>query len=135
MTSKHHGWQKQWRADLAARTAAHASGFVVQFEPIAPGQHVTEGPHLITCTAWDGARHAGHLPGGEDGARAWLATQPALRDPTSQRNRLARLMREAAQTYTEALHADHRTQHADEDSARQHRQSQPGHQPASQRGG
>lgn len=102
MTSKHYRWQLNWSVDLAARSATHSTGLVVDF---APG-HVSAAdapPFGTLCRGVGSETHAGRLRGDEAGARAWLATQPALRDPTSQSNRLARLMREAGEIYSDHL--------------------------------
>lgn len=102
MTSKHYRWQLNWSVDLAACTATHSTGMVVDF---APGNVTAKDapPFGTLCRGAGGEPHIGSLRGGEQGARAWLATQPALRDPTSQSNRLARLIREAGEIYSEHL--------------------------------
>lgn len=104
MTSKHYGWQAKWVVDLDARSATHDSGLTVDFEAVPMDRDAQLAPHTSYCTGITGQRYLGRLRGGEDGTRAFLATQPALRDPASQANRLRRLMREAGEVFTEFLH-------------------------------
>lgn len=87
MTGKHYRWQTRWTIDLGACTARHESGLVVCFSQAAD-----------TPGAWDGE----------------LLEDPALtaqlvrkHGPHNIGPMVARLMREAAQLYTEALNARH----------------------------
>lgn len=103
MSSKHYGWQARWAVDVDARTATHDSGLAVDFDAVPMAHDAQLAPLTGYCTGTTGQRYLGRLRGGEDGARAFLATQPALRDPASQANRLRRLMREAGEIFTEYL--------------------------------
>lgn len=69
MTGRHYRWHVAWSLYQAARTATHSSGLVVELGP----------PPAVQ--------------GGPPAVAAWLATQPALRDPASQ---ASRLLQEAA---------------------------------------
>ncbi|MCV2349297.1 hypothetical protein [Paucibacter sp. Y2R2-4] len=87
MTSKHYGWQKRWRVDLAARQAVHESGLIVEY---------TQDP--ADPAAWDGEL----LP--DPAVHAALI---AKHGPHNIGPMMARLMREAGQIYKEALNDRH----------------------------
>jgi hypothetical protein len=107
MTSKHHRWQTAWH--LEGSTALHSSGLVVEFAPVDMVEHAEQPrqvghspPATIDCSSVDGARWRGQVHGGPAALAAWLADQPALRDPSSQSARVSRLLREAAAVFTTA---------------------------------
>lgn len=75
------GAKKRWRVDLDERTATHASGLVVRFEP-----------------AEDGGLDGEVIAGIPD-----ISTDRATAE--RQANGLARLLREAGEVYAEALDA------------------------------
>jgi hypothetical protein len=101
MTGRHHRWHQHWTVSLAAQESRHDSGLVYDW---AEGADAGPPPlATIPCCDLAGGWWVGRLRGGEAGMRAWLATQPALRDPASQRRRLLRLAREAGEAYAHAL--------------------------------
>lgn len=101
MSGRHHRWHDRWTVSPAGQQTAHDSGLVYDW---APGEDAGPPPlATLACCDRAGGWWVGQLRGGEAGMRAWLATQPALRDPASQRRRLMRLAREAGEAYAHAL--------------------------------
>lgn len=100
MPSKHYRWQTRWVVSLVSQESRHDSGLVYDWSP---GQAGPPPLWALACRDMAGVQWAGQLRGGEAGMHAWLASQPALRDPASQRSRLMRLAREAGEAYAEAL--------------------------------
>jgi len=80
-------WHRAWSVDLAAGTATHESGLVVRFTRAADDP-----------AAWDGAADAAS-------AETVLAALVAEHGPHNAPLRLARLMREAGETWTHAQHS------------------------------
>ena len=85
MTGRHYAWHRAWSVDIDQRTATHESGLTVRFTPAADD-----------AQAWHGAAD----PIRRDAVLAELAARHGAHNAPQ---RLARLMREAQETWTHAL--------------------------------
>jgi len=102
-------WQRKWAVDLAARSATHTSGAVVDFAfigQIPPGGTLDDldiaAPPKIGCVSIedDGRVWIGELRGGEEAA---ITLDFRIYSHITPIQRVARLMREAGDIYKRAL--------------------------------